>query len=82
MELLQISAIVILFCLGFGILVLQSEFYTWIRDTFGFCKGRWFHDWNDEGDKRNCKICGAKDILLGWDAPMDMDPIRIWKRVQ
>ncbi len=54
----------------------------WLRKYFGRCKDRWFHDWNDEKTKRNCKVCGANEVVVGYyQLDSDLGTIRQWERV-
>lgn len=58
-------------------------FWAWLRRNLGACKDRWFHDWNDEETKRNCKVCGLKQVCVGTLQPdVDLTPMRQWETVK
>lgn len=61
--------------------------FNWLRNTFGSCKDRWYHEWQRKpgepklGDTRICTVCSLKQEVVGWYSAMDLDPMAQWKDV-
>lgn len=64
---------------------------SWLRNTFGACKDRWFHDWvefeqggeHGIGGKRRCRACELEQVCVGAYQPdMDLALARQWESVE
>lgn len=63
----------------------------WLRNKFGACNDRWFHDWVEFGKadrygiggKRRCQECDLQQVCVGVHQPdVDLGAIRQWETVR
>jgi len=62
-----------------------------LRRTFGSCKDRWRHDWQEYGQSdeygiggnRKCLVCGKQQVCIGcYQLDGDLNRIRQWETIE